>query len=96
MASDDNARQKIYEEMDERQSILENLGFKVERSEHLYEAALNLVAEKDNVVLKITRFLRGGRDLSMVIKRDGYETTVPLYPYKFDDVLAVVNAAISG
>ncbi|MCE5284256.1 MAG: hypothetical protein LLG02_00165 [Pelosinus sp.] len=82
-------------ELDERQSMLENIGFKVKRSEHMvnYEPALILRAEKNNLVLKVTRFLQGRRDLSLVIKNGKRETTLPLYPSKFDEAIAIVNAA---
>ncbi|MDR3560630.1 MAG: hypothetical protein P4N59_04175 [Negativicutes bacterium] len=90
-----DSRNSINIELDRRQRVLENDGFKVKRSEQLvnYEAALSLTAEKDNVVFRATRFLRGGRDLSVTLKHGGQETTLPIYPYKFDDAIAIVTAA---
>lgn len=85
----------IKTELDEYQNFLEKNGFSVKRSKHLinYEAAQCLTAEKGDVVLTATRFLRGGKDLSMQLKRGGYETVVPLFPGKLADTVAVVNAA---
>lgn len=88
-------RDSIKLELDNRQRKLEKLGFKVKRSECMvnYEAAVSLSVEKNNAVLKETRFLQGRRDMSIVIKHDGQETNMPLYPYTFEEAIAVLNAA---
>jgi len=85
----------LHKKLDEYQSTLENLGFKVKRDEQMinYDVARVLTAEKDNVVLRISRYLRGGEDISMILKRDGYEKIVSLLPFNFKDALAIANTA---
>lgn len=88
-------RDSINIELDECQSILEKNGFKVKRSKHLvnYEAAQCLTAEKGSVILIANRFLRGGKDLSMILNHCGQATRVPLFPSKLNEVIVIVNAA---
>ncbi|SDF21883.1 hypothetical protein [Sporomusa acidovorans] len=90
-----NIRKTISMELDECQRTLEQQGFKVKRSEQLvnYEAAQCLTAEKGNVMLTATQFLKGNKDLSISVKHHGHMATMPFFSHKLDDAIAVVNAA---
>lgn len=81
----------IHKELDGYQNKLEKLGFTVRRSEQPvnYEAAVSLSAEKDGITFRVSRYLTGGRDLSVAWSRGGVEKTVSLVPYNFTSALSI-------
>lgn len=87
-------RDTIHKELDGYQNTLEKQGFTVRRTEQIvnYEAAVSLLAEKGGVILRASRYLTGGRDLSIILNRDGVERTVSLVPYSFMSALSIAHS----
>jgi diphthamide synthase subunit DPH2 len=83
----------INEKLDSYQNILENQGYKVKRCKHMtnYEAAIILTAQKGNITIRTSRYLRGGEDVALILQHGNYETTIPLFPYNFKEALDIAD-----
>ncbi len=84
----------INEKLDSYQNILEKQGYKVKRCKHLanYEAAMILTAQKGNITIRTSSYLRGGEDVSLILQHGSYETTAPLFPYNLEEALDMAAA----
>lgn len=84
----------VHRELEGYQRTLENLGFKVRYEEEMvhYEPAQVLSAEKGNVVLRANCYLKGGKDFSLCLKRNGYEKKVPISIYSLQHAISMAEA----